>query len=368
MKNIVFWLEFPLFHVAPLIERISQEPSVRVFVVCEKEIPKWRLDMGFPTPDFGKANVFFSPTSKDRREIVNMSRDKDWAHVFYGLRSSPLNFQCFSYVTKESCIVGLYMEALRLHEMPMGIFRALYYKFFFAIFKRKIDFVLALGDMGVRQYSSLGVSKEKLFGFKYYLNFDGLEKGKFMPATHVRFLYVGQLVDRKNVMLLLEAFKNIKKSFKNVSLTLVGEGVRRNDIVEFVDKGNLADAVSLFPYFNNNELSAIYECHDVLVLPSEFDGWGVVTVEAMMHGLCVAVSDGCGSSSIIKSDSHGIVFKRNSLSDLQRAMTLLTVNNLHLSEESRLKRQRYARGELSANAGKNTLLNIIYGDKFQGKL
>lgn len=55
-KNIVFWLEYPLFHVAPLIESVAAK-GVDVIVVCEKHTPQWRLDMGFPTPCFGEAQA-----------------------------------------------------------------------------------------------------------------------------------------------------------------------------------------------------------------------------------------------------------------------------------------------------------------------
>lgn len=61
-KNIVFWLEYPLFHVSSLIESISR--NVNVIVVCEHEIPQWRLDMGFIIPDFGNAQVYLSPLIK----------------------------------------------------------------------------------------------------------------------------------------------------------------------------------------------------------------------------------------------------------------------------------------------------------------
>lgn len=45
--NIIFWLEYPLFHVAPLIKSLSFHEGINITVVTEFEIPQWRLDMGF---------------------------------------------------------------------------------------------------------------------------------------------------------------------------------------------------------------------------------------------------------------------------------------------------------------------------------
>lgn len=62
-KNIVFWLEYPLFHMSPLIKSISERSGLKTIVICEKRIPQWRLDMGFVPPDFGVSDTYVEPTN-----------------------------------------------------------------------------------------------------------------------------------------------------------------------------------------------------------------------------------------------------------------------------------------------------------------
>lgn len=81
--------------------------------------------------------------------------------------------------------------------------------------------------------------------------------------------------------------------------------------------------------------------HDVLVLPSLYDGWGAVVNEALQQGLFVVCSDKCGARELLDGKSRGYVFRSQSREDLVRSL-LLCVRNLDGLRNGRIKRKEWA--------------------------
>ena len=363
-KNIVFWLDIPLFHVSPLISSVANS-NVNVIVICENNMPQWRLDMGFPIPNFGNAKVYNEPSSVVRHEVLHEYSGSDSVHIFHGLRGTKENFKCFKWLVGNACSVGLYFEPIKLYKTIKGFLRGFYYRLFFARYSNRIDFMLALGDFGKCQYVSLGLPENKVISFGYFI--DGEYIAPLNPSSRaaspiVKILYAGQLIDRKNVLMLASSFRNIEKNYDNVALAMVGEGELKKLLIDYVQSEGLVDKVCLLGYSSNHELKEIFSNHDIFVLPSKFDGWGVVAVEALARGLPIIVSDKCGSASILKNPKHGIVFDSTSEQALTNALRLMIEDHeYYFSSESRKERLNYAREHLSADAGKNKLLQILNG-------
>ena len=57
----------------------------------------------------------------------------------------------------------------------------------------------------------------------------------------------------------------------------------------------VADRVRLLGFVNQSELPSVYRSSDVLVLPSEYEPFGVVVNEALLCGCVAAVSDRVGA-------------------------------------------------------------------------
>lgn len=132
-----------------------------------------------------------------------------------------------------------------------------------------------------------------------------------------RFLYVGRLVSVKNVELLIECF-----NLNGLPLTIVGDGVLRKRL-EDKAKSN----ISFMGFVNNDELYSIYQSHDVFILPSRSEAWGLVVEEALYNGLPVIASDKVGSyHDIIKAYNAGECFQHNSVASLQTAIDKVIAN------------------------------------------
>ncbi len=104
----------------------------------------------------------------------------------------------------------------------------------------------------------------------------GLERQHFVIG------FVGQLDERKGLEWLLPAFRETWRQFPAARLALVGEGPLRPWIETFCRENHLTGAVHLAGFVAGVE--EVMRDIDVLVLPSLWEGFGIVLIEAMAAG------------------------------------------------------------------------------------
>ena len=113
----------------------------------------------------------------------------------------------------------------------------------------------------------------------------------------VFFLYVGSIIERKNLLGICKALKNLPAEIQ-VPLVLIGDGKGYKKLVkEYISQNNLASRViwlSEFPNLNFNDFPAIYQSAIALIYPSLFEGFGIPILEALWSGCPVITSrDSC---------------------------------------------------------------------------
>ena len=141
--------------------------------------------------------------------------------------------------------------------------------------------------------------------------FNKLSRKKKDVHQPLRYLYVGRLVDVKNIALLVEEFNTNGKP-----LTIVGSGPLEKDL-----KHKAKNNIYFTGFIDNEKLGEIYQAHDVFVLPSYYEPWGLVVEEAVYWGLPVIVSDKVGSSiDIVKDLDTGLIFQSRNRESLHTAI------------------------------------------------
>lgn len=127
----------------------------------------------------------------------------------------------------------------------------------------------------------------------------------------LRYLYVGRLIEVKNVSQLIDAF-----NINGKPLTIVGSGKLENEL-----RRKAKSNISFAGFIDNEILGNIYQNHDVFILPSYYEPWGLVVEEALYWGLPVIVSDRVGSSiDMVKDLGTGIIFKSKNIDSLHNAI------------------------------------------------
>ena len=101
--------------------------------------------------------------------------------------------------------------------------------------------------------------------------------------------HVGRFCQQKNHSFLIEVFKSASKKVKNAKLLLIGEGELKDSIIKKVKEYNLEKKVIFIdPVSNVNDYM---QAMDVFVLPSIFEGLGIVLIEAQSAGLRCYAAD-----------------------------------------------------------------------------
>lgn len=147
---------------------------------------------------------------------------------------------------------------------------------------------------------------------------NGLEIDKFLVAARpphsdqIIFGSVGRLTEQKNYSLLLNALAALKDY--NWECRLVGEGELRPALERQIQDLGLTTRVKLLGL--QADIRGFLSGLDVFVLPSLWEGLGIVLLEAGLAGLPVVASRVDGISEIITDGATGLLFESNNQEDL----------------------------------------------------
>lgn len=119
------------------------------------------------------------------------------------------------------------------------------------------------------------------------------------------FLYVGQLIERKNVVSLLEAFWHIRRP--DDTLTIAGDGPERPRLEGRCRDLGISHAVHFVGHRDQEALVDLYATSHTLVLPSYEEVWGLVVNEALVCGCSVVLSDRCGAADDLRDSSRVVI-------------------------------------------------------------
>jgi len=144
--------------------------------------------------------------------------------------------------------------------------------------------------------------------------------------------FVGRLVPRKGVQVLIEAFSMVKKEIGDAKLFIIGDGRYKGYLTSLVKRKRLQD-VKFTGYIPLKETVRYYQSCEVVVVPSlERESFGIVALEGMACGKPVIVSDVGGLSEIIKDREDGLIVKKGNPVSLYRAIVEL-FNSPHIAKK-----------------------------------
>jgi glycosyltransferase involved in cell wall biosynthesis len=100
---------------------------------------------------------------------------------------------------------------------------------------------------------------------------------------------VGRLTRQKNQFFAVDVFNDLIRKNKNSKFIIVGEGEREEGLRNKVTQLGLERDVIF--YGVTDDISSLYQAFDILLFPSNYEGLGLVAIEAQSAGLPVVASD-----------------------------------------------------------------------------
>lgn len=117
-------------------------------------------------------------------------------------------------------------------------------------------------------------------GIKIINNCINLDVFKPLPnkVKGRNLLFVGRFIYQKNPIFLIEVFAEYCKLHDDARLTCVGDGVMRQECIQYAKDNGIFNKIQFID--KDSEMSTYYQTADVFLLPSFYEGLGIVLIEA----------------------------------------------------------------------------------------
>lgn len=285
-------------YIIQLIRALASTESVHEFVVFAQ--PRGADLIGLP--DEGTVEWVIVEARDPGSRLIweqlffpNLVRESgvDLLHSLHYTR--PIRLPCKSVVTFHDMTFFLYPD---LHTWA----RRLYFPQMMKASARRADELITVSNstrndlIEILEVDPKIVTTTQLGVTPGYMPIDDEEEkkriiGKYNLPEHF-ILYVGLVEPRKNLPILIEAYKRLRGDDNKYELILAGRfGWMHEEVVDQVRKLNLEDTVRFLGYVPQQDLPLIYNLASLFVYPTIYEGFGLPVLEAMACGIPVITSD-----------------------------------------------------------------------------
>jgi glycosyltransferase involved in cell wall biosynthesis len=332
--NWTFWQDVVSPLLSPLARALASMPDQTVTVVAEGELSQQRRAIGWCTPDCSPARVLIGPTDAGIERLIGGNHGEPSVHLINGLPGVALNRRVLPHLARTGAMVGLLSESADSKGILGLARRAKYYRDRYLVGK-KIDFVLAMGQLGVRWFESAGYDPSQIYPFAYVTERPAVvsdNRDEENEDKTFRILYLGQIIRRKDGVTAIRGLSEL--SVRDWQFDVVGNGPDLQRWRKVASEGGVADRIHFSPAVDNRVIGNLLQHADLLLLPSRRDGWGAVVNEALMSGVPVICSDNCGAADLLRESWRGSTFKTGSVESLRDVLQEWIKQNGRRNEES----------------------------------
>lgn len=139
----------------------------------------------------------------------------------------------------------------------------------------------------------------------------------------LRICFVGNVVPRKGVDTLLSALATVEDCQLTVAGSLSTNPAYARSVIRLSCRLGLEDRVTFRGPVDDEELCRLYDRSHVLALPSRYEAFGMVTLEAMEHGVVAIASANGGADDVVVDGKNGFLVAPDDVRGLADALTTL---------------------------------------------
>ena len=284
---------------APFPLREAREPNLTIHVLESEPYPQ----LAHPDYTCHLANKLIEVIQRERIDLV---------HAHYATPHAVVALLA-KLVTGVPYVVTLHgSDVHTLGDMPA-------YK---AIVKEAVaraDAVTAVCDFLNRYASRIwGISNVRTI--KNFIDHDNLGPSEAeLQLGHPALVHVSNYKPVKRVSDLVEGMARVRDALPSARLHLVGDGQDLPRVREQIAMRNLEDAVHCWGF--QEDVEPFYAAADLFVLSSDVEGFPLVIVEAMYHGLPVVASRVGGVPEIVQDGVTGYTFSKGDITEYAGKVT-----------------------------------------------
>ena len=319
----ILWLtNLPAPYRFPIWDRIAETFDLKVaFLLKEKNWRNWNVPTGrtwrheyLSLRSINVKEYDFIPSIRGAKKLlqnIDLLVLGGWETPFY-IRTLLLAKK------RQIPIIQIYESTKDSQRFKKGLIAKIRAKFF-----SKVNFVITFGNSSTKATKAMGIASEKILTLfnpvdvSWYHSF--AINNRKIPTLGHRYIYAGQLIERKNVSNVIKAFATLKNEFD--TLTIAGDGPLAQKLKDLVATLKIEDSVIFAGHKNKADLAELYATSNTLILASTNEVWGLVVNEALASGLHVVVSGICGVAEFVR-NMKGVFICSTDQKSITEAMDL----------------------------------------------
>ncbi len=177
--------------------------------------------------------------------------------------------------------------------------------------------------------SIINLNKDDVIKFKKYYNINSIAinncksfiSNEKSSLNNNKFISCGRLVEQKGFEYLIEIMKLFVMNNKEYILDIYGDGPLRDKLINKIKEYGLSNYVNIYP--TNKNIEKLYPNYDLYLNTSIYEGFGLVTLEALECGLPVIGFDIPANRTIIDNNKTGKLIKRYDIKEYARILLKL---------------------------------------------
>ena len=145
-------------------------------------------------------------------------------------------------------------------------------------------------------------------------------RGRFAPPHEKLVLLIGRLVYEKGFQVALDALPRVIRRVGGVRFLVAGSGTHEAELKRQAAEHGLVGHGTFMGWIGDDVLHSLYRIADLCVVPSIYEPFGLVALEAMASGCPCIVADTGGLREVVPSSDVGLRFRSRDPRSLGRMM------------------------------------------------
>ena len=281
---------------------------------------------------------FYRQLQIELQQTVNSINPNILIGVGYTLADVVCSIKCQAAKIIESHEARMYTQSPLLHKNT-SLFSTIY-----AILNRKIY----LNIVEKRADAVVTLTKGDALEWKNAKRVEIIPNFSIMPISNLsngeskRVIAIGRLEWQKGYDKLIDIWKLVSPTHSDWQLDIYGEGSLEADLKKRINEAGLIN-VTIHPFTHN--ISQEYAKSSIQVLTSRFEGFSLVLLEAMRHGLpCVTFDCPFGPKELIDDNKCGYVIENDNINQFAERLNYLIDNQQvrkRFAKEALMKSRKY---------------------------